>query len=79
MYLSNALVKALVVIKWPSLSIISTEAGPPTTTGNSSIRAAACENSSTSGKALDKVRTSALEAMPALNNLTYSSKALDIS
>ena len=80
MYFSNALDKAAVVIKCPSLSIISTEAGPPTTiTVDGSTPLTAFWNLGWSGNARANVRISASEAMPALKSLWYSSKAPLIS
>ena len=67
------------VIKCPSLSTISTDAGPPITMGKAAKPSQAFDNSSLPGKALDKVRISALEAIPALYKRIYSSKALEIS
>ena len=75
-YLSKALDKASVVIRCPSLSTISTEAGPPTTiTASGSTSLTALTYAGVSGYALARVNFSALEAIPALNRREYSSKA----
>ena len=65
----NAFLRASVVIKCPSLSTNSTDAGPPTTIGSepssSSISSAASVYVLLLGKALCKVITSAGDANPA--------------
>ena len=70
------------MIRCPSRSISSIDAGPPITNESSSpipIFCRALEYSSFSGYALDNVSNSAGVAKPALYNLSYSSNALDIS